>query len=168
MATKNYNLIKFIRRNIYRMKREYGGSISVYILGAVSTDYETGVKTAAKTAHHIKRAVVLPSRISRDAVQSISLISANKKIVQGGTYDVATRTFIIDRRDAPDITAIGEDDWVVYDNKRYEIKWIDEFEQQTAWVIVARAVTGAPLDQEIPETRSQDLAIEQVASASVT
>lgn len=164
---KNYTLIRFIRGNINRLKKEYGGVVSIYILGGVSTDYETGQKVATHTSYQINRAIVLPSRLSRDAVQSISLISVNKKIVQGGTYDVATRTFIIDRRDVPAITAIGEDDWLVYDNKRYEIKWVDEFEQQTAWVIVARAVTGAPLEQDIPRIHNNFLAIADKATATI-
>ena len=32
MADPNYNLIKFIRRCIYQMKREYGGPIQINIL----------------------------------------------------------------------------------------------------------------------------------------
>ena len=98
MARPNYNLIKFIQRNLYQLKREYGGSITVYVLGGVDTDLKTGVKTAAHTSYPISRAIVLPVRIKREVIQTISMISANKKFVQGGTFDTGTRTFIIGPR----------------------------------------------------------------------
>lgn len=143
MANPNYNLIKFIRRCIYQMKREYGGAIQINILGSIDTNYETGVKSAAHTSYNINRAVVLPTRIKREAAQTISMISANKKLVQGGTFETGTRTFIIDRRDCPTLTAIHNEDWIIYNNKRYDCKWIDEFEQGTAWLIIAKELEGA-------------------------
>ena len=143
MSRPNYNLIKFIRRNIYMLKREYGGRISIYTLGVVSTNYTSGVKSGAHTSYDINRAIVLPNKVKREAVQSISMISANKKLVQGGTYDTGTRTFIIDRRDMPSGVTLNNDDWIVYNHKRYDIKTIDEFEQSTAWLIVAKEVEGA-------------------------
>ena len=168
MARANYNLIKFIRRNIYQLKREYGGEITLYILGAVATDYQTGVKAAAHTSYPIKRAIVLPVRVKREVIQSISMISANKKFVQGGTYDAGTRTFIIDRRDVPTLTSINNDDWLVYNGKRYEIKWIDEFEQGTAWVIIGKELEGHEVGEDVPAVANQNsLGLTDVASATV-
>lgn len=148
MARPNYNLIRLVRRCISQMKKEYGSPITVYKLGDTTTDLETGVKTVSRTSTYIKRAVVLPNRLSRDAIRSISLISANKQVVEGGYYDVGTRTFIIDRRDASGVT-LAEDDWIVYDGKRYDIKTIEEFEQQTAWMVVAREIEGAVTHEDI-------------------
>ena len=167
MATRpNYNLIRFIRRNIYKMKKEYGSPISVYRLSAVNTDYETGAKTASRTAYHISRAVVLPVNIKREVIQSISVISANKKIVQGGMYDVGMRTFIIDRRDA-NFDTITNDDWIVYDDKRYDIKAIEEFEQRTAWLIIARELEGVVPAQDLPAS-GNDYLLDMTQSASAT
>ena len=87
MTKPNYNLIRFIRRCIYQMKREYGGPITVYRLINTGTDLQTGVKTVNRDSIDVVRAVVLPNRLTREAIQSISVISADKKIVQGGTYD---------------------------------------------------------------------------------
>jgi surface protein len=121
------------------MKKEYGSPITVYKLNSTTTNLETGVKAASRDSVYVNRAVVLPNRLTRDVIQSISVISANKKVVQGGTFDVGTRTFIIDRRDVPG-WEILQDDWLVYDDKRYDIKSIEEFEQSTAWLLVAREV----------------------------
>jgi len=167
MAKPNYNLIKFIRRNIYQMKREYGGAIQINILGAIDTDLKTGVKSATYTSYDIKRAVVLPVRYKREVIQTISMISANKKFVQGGLFETGTRSFIIDRRDCPTLTAIHNEDWIVYSGKRYEIKWIDEFEQGTAWLIIGKELEGAQKNEVHSESPSSDLTVTDTASATV-
>lgn len=148
MTKANYNLIRFIRRCIRQMKKEYGGPLTLYHLNSTATNLETGVKTVDRDSLYIPRAVILPVKLSRDAVQSISMISADKKVVQGGTYDPGTRTFIIDRKDVPN-WSIREDDWLVYDGKRYDMKWITEFEQKTAWLIVGREVEAAEPEEDI-------------------
>lgn len=143
MSRPNYNLIRFIKRNIRTLKKEYGGPITVYALGSTTTNLDTGVKTHTRTSQFINRAVVLPVTLSREVTQTISLISANKKLVQGGSYDVGKRRFIIDRSDVPKGWTIGNDDWLVYDNRRYELIAVEEFEQKTAWLIVAKMVDGS-------------------------
>ena len=168
MAHANYNLIKFIRRCIYQMKREYGGSITVYKLESASTNRATGLKAASRTSYPIDRAVVLPVRLNRETIQSISLISANKKIVQGGMFDTGTRMFIIDRGDAL-FDDLNNDDWIVYQHKRFELKWIDEFEQQTAWLIIGKELEGARPQEDLPAvSNNYVLDLTQTASATVT
>ena len=163
MANPNYNLIKFIRRNIYQMKREYGSPVQLNILGEIATDLKTGVKSSTQTSYNILRAVVLPVRYKREVIQTISMISANKKFVQGGLFETGTRSFIIDRRDCPTLTAIHNEDWIVYNGKRYEIKWIDEFEQNTAWLIIGKELEGAQKNEVFQETASSTLAMTDVA-----
>ena len=167
MANPNYNLIKFIRRCVYQMKREYGGCITVYKLESASTDRATGLKEVSRTSYPINRAIVLPTRLKREVIQSISLISANKQIVQGGMFDTGTRIFIIDRRDAS-FDDLNNDDWIVYEHKRFELKWIDEFEQQTAWLIVGKELEGASPQEDLPVVSNNYLLnLTQTASATV-
>lgn len=139
MVRPNYNLIRFIRRNIRTLKKEYGGPITLYSLDSATTNLQTGVKSVSRSSLYISRAVVLPNNLTREAVQTISIISANKKVVQGGTYDPGERKFIIDRSDAPGWELVY-DDWIVYNGKRYDIKKIEEFEQSTAWLVIGREV----------------------------
>ena len=167
MANPNYNLIKFIRRNIYQMKREYGGSIQINILGAIDTDLKTGVKSAVQTSYDIARAVVLPVRYKREVIQTISMISANKKFVQGGLFETGTRSFIIDRRDCPSLTAINNEDWIVYDGKRYEIKWIDEFEQGTAWLLIGKELEGAQKNEVFTPSAFSVMAMADTATYTI-
>lgn len=167
MTKPNYNLIRFIRRCIYQMKREYGGPITVYRLINTDTDLQTGVKTVNRDSIDVVRAVVLPNRLTREAIQSISVISADKKIVQGGTYDPGKRVFIIDRADVPDWD-LEQDDWIVYENKRYDIKAIDEFEQKTAWLVIAKEVEGVTPEQDHRETTESLMTLEDSASCITT
>ncbi|KPK52073.1 MAG: hypothetical protein AMS22_09860 [Thiotrichales bacterium SG8_50] len=140
---------RFIRRTLYSLKRQYGGRVDVYKLGAAATDYETGVKTYTRTVTTVRKAIVLPVQIKREVVQGISAISANKMFVYGGTYDAGTRTFILDTRDLPDSYEIVMDDWLTYNGRRYDIKSISEFEQHTAWIIVGKEVKGVRPEQII-------------------
>jgi hypothetical protein len=138
---------RFLRRTLYSLKRQYGGRVDVYQLGSTDTDYETGDKTYTRSMITVPKCIVLPVKIQREAVQSISVISANKTFVYGGTYDAGTRMFIIDARDLPNDYEIVNDDWLVYDNRRYDIKDITEFEQHTGWIITGREVKGVRPEQ---------------------
>ena len=81
-------------------------------------------------------------------------------------YDVGMRTFIIDRRDA-EFSTLKNDDWIVYNNKRYDIKAIQEFEQETAWLIVARELEGVVPAQDRP-AKGYDNLLEMIQTASAT
>lgn len=165
MSTRpNYALKKWIRATIYAMKREYGGSITIYELVSADTDLETGIKTATYNSYPIARAVVLPLHAMRQVIQGISLISANKKLVQGGTFDAGDRVFIIDRKDVPATFELEKDDWIEYDGKRYDIKYVDEYEPETSWLVLGKVIEGV-----VPElhhrTYSRDtVTLEQSAS----
>jgi hypothetical protein len=149
MTRPNYNLIRFIRRCIRQLKKEYGGPITIYHLGTTTTNYTSGAKSYTGTSVYIPRAVVLPANITREVTQTISLISANKKIVQGGSYDTGKRRFIIDRTDVPSTFDIHSDDWIVYSHKKYELLAIEEFEQSTAWMVIAKRVEGVDPPEDL-------------------
>ena len=147
MTRPNYNLIRLIRRCIKQMKKEYGNSITVYKLNSFTSNYATGLKTANVESTFVRRAVVLPASLTAEVIQTISMISANKKFVQGGTFDPGQRRFIIDRLDVPATYEIEPHDWIVYDGKRYDIKTVEEYEYKTAWLITAKRIEGAPVHQ---------------------
>jgi hypothetical protein len=168
MVRPNYNLIRFIRRNITQLKREYGNPITVYQLESASTSYETGVKTETHNSVFIRRAVVLPVTLTRAVVQTISMISANKQVVQGGTFDPGLRTFIIDRRDVPSTYELHQDDWITFDGFRYDIKKVDEYEYKTAWLVQAKLIEGAPAYEDLHnKTNSYLLDLTQTVTAVI-
>lgn len=142
----NRHLNQRIRLVLYGLKRQYGGSIDIYQKGSQSVDYETGAKTINKDVIPIRRAIILPAKVLREASQTISVISANKAFIYGGTYDSSTRMFIIDRRDVPELPELTEDDWIVYDGRKFEIKQFEMAEFDSAYVITGKAVLG-----DVPE-----------------
>lgn len=136
------NLSRRIDQVLYMLKRQYGGTINIYQIGDATVDHLNGVRTIPRTVTRVKRAIILPAKVARDVVQTISIISANKSFVIGGTYDTGTRMFIIEHDDAPGIEELTMSDWIVYRNKRYEIKSFDEYEFDKAWLVIGKAMKG--------------------------
>ena len=162
----NRSMNRFLRRTLYSLKRQYGGRVDVYQLGSTDTDYETGDKTYTRSMIVVPKCIVLPVKIQREATQSISVISANKTFVYGGTYDAGTRMFIIDARDLPAEYEIVNDDWLVYNNRRYDIKDITEFEQHTGWIITGREVKGVRPEQIFKANLESTMSIEQAGETT--
>jgi hypothetical protein len=138
----NYVTNQNVSANIYAMKRQYGAMILIRRRTAADADPKTGVATSAVQTVRIRRAVVLQGVVTRDAKQSISLITAQKQMVQGGGFDVGKRTFIIDREDAPGDFVLQKDDWIVFDNRHFDIDSLTEYEFNTAWVVVGKELRG--------------------------
>ena len=138
-------LRRMMQRTLYSLKRQYGGSIDIYTIDSSTTDQETGVVTLSRDVVHVKRAIVLPARMTRDVKKSISQISANKQFVVGGTYDAGRRIFIVDRRDTSDID-LTNNSFLVYRDRKYEIESFEEFEFSAGWSIIGRELVG-----EVPE-----------------
>jgi hypothetical protein len=145
MYPAEYALRNLIRQSLYNLKRQYGGTIDVYRLTTSAVDQKTGVVSVTRQVTRINRAVVLPSMIHAEIKKSISQISANKMFVVGGQYDAATRNFIIDRQDGPDLQLTLQH-WIVYRNRKFEIKQIQEFEFEAGWIVTTRELIG-----EVPE-----------------
>lgn len=149
---ENRYLNRRMLNTLYMLKRQYGGSFDFYRRGSGgSTDHKTGVVIVDKSVYNIDRGIILPAKVLREAVQTLSIISANKAFVVGGTYDSSTRMFIVDRRDVPDLDLKDfdptPDDWIVYNGRKYEIKDFQEFEFDSAWVFTGKAVLGDAPEQ---------------------
>lgn len=135
------NLSRRIDQALYMLKRQYGGTICIYQMGDAVVDHLTGTKTIPRTTTVIKRAIVLPVKVAREVVKNISVISANKAFIVGGNFDTGTRMFMIEKTDAPNLE-LGDSDWIMYRNKRYEIKSFEEYEFDKAWVVIGKQLKG--------------------------
>ncbi|REJ65634.1 MAG: hypothetical protein DWQ31_16980 [Planctomycetota bacterium] len=159
MTVVNRSLTRRIQHNLYMLKRQYGGTVSVYRLNDSRTDVRTGDKTIDKNVFVVDRAIILPVKISREVIQSISQISANKAFVYGGSFDAGVRQFIIDTRDLPAGFLFTNDDWLVYNHRRYEIKAINEFEFAAAWVLIGKEIMGRVPEQIFPVAADNFIAL---------
>lgn len=155
----NYSLNQQIRHVLYALKRRYGGTIDVHKLLTSQTDVRTGLKAQTVQVTRIARAIVLPGHTARKAVRGISLISANKTLVMGGTYDSQTRDFIIDRRDAPVLVTLTADNWIVYDGRKYQVAEVETFEFDAAWIVTAKELVGEIPSQSFAVPVSESLSL---------
>lgn len=153
----NPSLKRFIQRNIYAMKRQYGARIDLYRVLSSETDHLTGVKTVVKEVHRIRRAPVLPYRMKRDVTQTISIISADKSFVYGGFYDSAKREVIVDARDLPKELEIRPEDYMVFEGSRWEVVGIEKFEYDTGWVVTVKNLPNMPAYEIQDVLVTQDL-----------
>lgn len=142
MSVFNKQLIRMVRQTLHALKRQYGGAAVLYVLLDSDTDYRTGVKTIQTDDYPITRVIVLPSRMSRDVVESVSRISSNKQLAFGGQFNIGDRGFIIDGKDLPSGVEIKKDDWIVYRDERYSITTITRVVGGAGWAIVARKHPG--------------------------
>lgn len=127
---------------LYQFRRQYGGGpITIYRIEEQDVDFCTGEIQSEQSCVEIACVIVLPASVTAKFVQNISKISADKRFVWGGTYDVTTRGFIVDRRDAPNLE-LREDDWIVWKGQRYEIKNFFLYEEDAGWVIIGDHVRG--------------------------
>jgi hypothetical protein len=123
-------------------QRRYGGRVDYYRLLGSDTNIESGVREIDRLVIPVPRAVILPTRVRREAEKSISVISANKKFVQGGGYDVGVKQFILRGSLLSSINGVRLDDWIVFNNRRFNIVEFDEYEFQGSYLITAREVKG--------------------------
>jgi hypothetical protein len=128
------------RRALYMLERQYGGRVDYYRLLDSTTDVKTGRKVITKRVITIPRGVILPTQISREAVRSISQISANKKFVTGGEFDSGLKTFIVRASYLPE--GVQQDDWIVYKNRRFDIIRYAEYEFDGSFVLDCKEVKG--------------------------
>lgn len=135
------------RQVLYGLKRQHPARFDIYLMGDQTSDARTGRRTVNKTVHPVERGIVLTAKLDRIEKRSISQISANKGLVQGAFYDTTARRFIVDREDVPEITALTEDDWIVFKGRKYQFLNIQEFEDNAAWMITARALLGETPEQ---------------------
>lgn len=141
MQPHQYFLSRQMQTALYALKRQYGGPIAIYRLLCSVVDLQTGEATVRTQVTRVRRAAVLPAVMTRDGVRNISVISADKQMVQGGSFDASKRVFIIDRRDARSLV-LSQDDWIVWGGVKYQFEKIEELEFRTGWIITGKALLG--------------------------
>ena len=145
MSVFNAKLTRMIERNLYMLKRQYGGPVVLCSLLDADTDYRTGTKVVQYAIRPINKAIVLPSRMWRDVVASVARISSNKRLAYGGEFNIGDRGFMVQGSDVPAGTEVKKDDWIVYRGERYSVKTVLNVCGGSGWLVVARKHPGTPL-----------------------
>ena len=139
----------------YLLKQQYACDVPVDVYQRVSAgvDLKTGASTQELTKVSLCDCIVLPANVFSKFIQNISKIQADRNFVWGGTYPVSSRAFLVDPDDL-DGLQLTEQDWIVYENRKYEILKFTDFEIDEAYII-ADAVHG-DLPQQIFDVCVED------------
>jgi hypothetical protein len=137
---------------LYQLKKQYGGKpLDIHKFVSHNVNLLSGDSAVTATVIHVKNAVVLPAKVDRHVINTISKISADKATVQGGTFDRSRRTILIDQLDVPDLQ-LGHDDWIVFRGRRYDVTSCDFFEDDALWVISVNEMVGVKPPRIIRES----------------
>ena len=117
------------RAALYALKRQYGEEVTVCKLASVSVDPKTGVKTQYVTETVVDRAIVLPTKYTRQEKNH-------------GTFDVGACDFILDRSDL-DLSTLTSDDWFVRSGRKYQVDKVQGFEPSMGWIVTAKELPGS-------------------------
>jgi len=139
------NVLRQIRKIIYRLKRQFG--IVMYIGYRDSADtynLETGQMTRDLVYVKIRRGILLPNRHFKDFEYDLSFIAANKNFTYGGIFERGVRNVIIDVKDLPSGFNVTTEMYVVFENRRYEIQAATRSEGNKAWLMQIKEVSNTP------------------------
>lgn len=151
-------LTSFMRRIMYRLKRDYGSPLDIYYESADSVDLTTGKRNVTKQRWHLRRAVNLPTSIYRDSVFSAALKS---QFQYGQSVELGDKTVLIDRKDLPCGVELGTENWyMIIANRRYEVKRVEEYDPGLAYFVVLKELKGAPLDRFVEVTVCDYICVE--------
>lgn len=142
---------------LYQLKKQYGGKpLDIHQFVSHTVSLLTGQPTVTSTVTHVQDAVVLPAKVDRHVINTISKISADKSTVQGGTFDRSRRTILIDQRDVPNLQ-LSHDDWIVFRGRRYDVVAFDAFEDEALWVVSVTEIVGVKPPRIIRESLTDGL-----------
>ncbi len=161
----NPNISSRLRGVIYRLKREWGACVDIYSRTTSEADVETGERNINATRTSLDYVIVPPSKVTREQFEGIFLSHANPRLTKGTGTDVNTRTFVIDRSDAPDLV-IQKDDWIGYDGIRYDLDTIEVFPSESdpsIYIIQGVGLVGEPIPGIV-----QDVSVSVALDATVT
>ena len=150
---------RFMRLSMYVHQRQHGAAVVVRRKVQVQADPETGQTQWQIRSWKIPRAVVLPEKRQREVRQNAGAMAANRAIIQGSSFDTGGRHFLFDRHEVPSDLTLKKDDWIVFNNKHYDIESVTDYEYGEAWLVIAKELEG--------RVEVFDMRILQVAASDV-
>lgn len=136
------NLI-FLRRLLYKLKREYGYEGALYRITLGATNLETGAKSLTRVKYQIDRMVVLPFKFDSASFYGASLLKAGREFAYGGFQEQDMKRVILDGSDLPEGFEVQPDDYLVYDHKKFEIVRVEELENDLGYHLTVNYLRGS-------------------------
>jgi hypothetical protein len=144
---------------VYALKRQLGQQLVLVSTSGDAVNLLTGLKSNVQTSVTINYAVNLPSNMVRGANYDLSYIIANRQFTYGAYHDTRTRKVLIDRRDIPSTFPVDLNMHVVFQNKRWEIKNLEEYEELECIVLLMEQLEGSLVRNQITASLSDSLGL---------
>lgn len=125
-----------IKRVLYTLKRQHGVPVTLMQRTSSTVDLPTGNKTVAYRSIDIARALELPDVSQRKFAYDLAFIFANRSFTYGAHFDIGMKRFLIDQSDMGTFQ-LKLDDYIIFNNKRYEVKQLEEVGQGRAFDVTA-------------------------------
>ncbi len=154
----------FVNDTIYSLKREFGCSLELYIVKAVTPDLATGRTTSDIRKVKVRRAPILQTKDAESFRFGLSFIAANKNFTYGATFGTSLRVFLIDTIDLPVDYVWAEDHYIIAEGRRYNMKGMDRYDG--GFIFVAEEMKGQKLEK-IYDFKDKILFTEEVTYESV-
>ncbi len=132
---------RFIRKLLYSLKKEYGFDITFHKMIEQTLDTELGTSEQTFEIKRVKRAIILPDNKQSTFEYDLAFIAAAKNFTYGGSYDTSLRKIIVDKQDLGTYE-IEIRDYVIWNEKRWEVAKISSFELETGFIVHVRLVEG--------------------------
>ena len=120
-----------MRLSMYVHKRQHGVTVVVRRKLQVQADTTTGQTQWTITQWKVRRVVVLPEKRQREVRQNAGAMAANRAIIQGTSFDTGGRHFLFDRSEVPPTWCCKKDDWIVFNDRHYDIESVTDYEYGT-------------------------------------
>lgn len=138
----NQNMLRQVKMVVNKLKRDYGLELHIWHPTSTVNNIETGKIVRTYDIHYIRKGVVLPKNFSRDFAYALSYIASGKNFVYGGYFDSARRDLLIDVDDLPAEFELTNNDFFVFEGKRWEIRSIELSEHNQSYYVVAQQVAS--------------------------
>lgn len=133
----------FVKSVIRSLKRQYGQPIKLFNTTTTGTiDWSEGTASGRTTSSKsIAKALILPSRTTKNFSYDLTFIAANKNFTYGGYYDSTQRDIIIDFDDIGDFN-INLRTIVRFNESDYQIRELINYEESNSVYLIITRVEG--------------------------
>lgn len=137
------NNLVFLRRALYQLKRDYGYEAALYRTVVGATDLGTGEKSVTRIKYKIAKCIVIPFAAQALGFYSSAYLKAAREFAYGGLQDQDVKQIIIDGADLPAGFRVQQEDYLVYEHKKFEMVKFMEMEQGLGWQLLMNGLRGA-------------------------
>jgi len=137
------NNLVLLRRVLYQLKMDFGYSGALYRITPGTTNLESGSKSITRVKYAIDRCVVIPFKAESLGFYGSALLKSAREFSYGGFQDQDLKHVLIDGNDLPAGFEIRQDDYFVYQHKKFEIVKIELIEQDLGYQLLVNHLRGS-------------------------